>query len=204
MIVGNPACRGAPHASLAREGYQCAELDDPYSAMAELCRRPLVYRALVISLNSFFAEELSLIGAVKRRFPHIEIWLTDLEGRQAALAEALGMGADGLVAEDGLHRIATPRHPSLRVHQPPPQPQTELKEANKPKIKNEANLGGVMSDERRAMSEGESRIEANLRNEATLRNEPNPDTANDDPLACPMGEPILTAEELRALLQDQP
>ena len=69
MIVGNAPCRDQPRAALARAGFQCAELDDPYAAMAEVCRRPLVYRALIISLNSFFKEELGLIEAIKRRFP---------------------------------------------------------------------------------------------------------------------------------------
>jgi hypothetical protein len=172
MIVGNAGCRGAPRGALSRVGYQCAELEDPYAAMAELCRRPLVYRALIISLNSFFAEELPFIAAVKRRFPHIEIWLTDLEGRQAALAEALRLGADGLVSEDGLHRIAGPRleSPLLRREESADEPEVELEEA--PPAPPPAHPAG-------------------------------PEEA-EQPLTGAMGEPVLTAEELRALLQDQP
>jgi hypothetical protein len=181
MIVGNAGCRGAPRGALARVGYQCAELEDPYAAMAELCRRPLVYRALIISLNSFFAEELPFIAAVKRRFPHIEIWLTDIEGRQAALAEALRLGADGLVSDDGLHRIAGPRLESPMLRRPDAQdePEVELEEAPPP-----------------AQPPGQEPAQEPLSAE--------PPAAADQPLTGSMGEPVLTAEELRALLQDQP
>src|SRR5206468_5521173 len=50
----------------------CAEQDDPYAAMAELGRRPLVYRAMILSLNGLYREELPLVRAVKRHWPHIE------------------------------------------------------------------------------------------------------------------------------------
>ena len=86
LVVGNGPSRAEPADTLQRMGYGCAELDDPYAAMAELCRRPLVYRALVLSLSSLHREELSIIPGVKRRFPHIDIWLTHTDGRQAALA----------------------------------------------------------------------------------------------------------------------
>lgn len=161
MIVGNPDCRTAPRAAMGGVGYQCAEVDNPYAAMAEICRRPLVYRALVLSLNSLFREELALIETIKRRFGHIEIWLTDIDGRQAALAEALRLGADGLIAEDGMHRIGgdstAPPRPKLAPAPPTPPPEPEP-------------------------TAGAASIE--------------PDADN------PGDEPVLTAEELRALLQD--
>src|SRR3954454_13254579 len=106
LVVGNPAGRTEPLGTLQRLGYGCAEMDDPYAAMAELCRRPLVYRAVILSLSSLHREELALIPGVKRRFPHVEIWLTHTDGRQAALADAMRMGADGLLSGEGLHRVA--------------------------------------------------------------------------------------------------
>src|SRR5688500_9387098 len=108
LVVGNPASRPDAVDALQRLGFGCSETDDPYAAMAELCRRPLVYRALILSLVSVYREELNLVAAVKRRFPHVEIWLTHTDGRQASLAEAMRLGADGLLAEDGLHRVALP------------------------------------------------------------------------------------------------
>jgi hypothetical protein len=142
-------------------GFECAELDDPYAAAVELFRRPLVYRALILSLNSFYREELQLIPTVKRRFPHLEIWLTGTDGRQAAMAESMRLGADGLLAEDGLHRTAiagaaaSPVDPASPGLAPRPEPVAA----------------------------------------------PEPEPAFDDDT---LGEPVLTAEELRALLQEQP
>src|SRR6476660_5330868 len=131
LVVGNAASRAEPADTLGRMGYGCAEMDDPYAAMAELCRRPLVYRALVLSLSSLHREELGLIPGVKRRFPHVDIWLTQTDGRQAALAEAMRLGADGLLSGEGLHRIAVggtepasfePQDPiPLPVHEAPVQ-----------------------------------------------------------------------------------
>jgi len=106
LLVSNPAARADVRATLARLGYGCGEADDPYAAMAELCRRPLVYRAMILSLSGLYREELAVISAVKRRYPHVEIWLAHTDGRQAALAEAMSLGADGLLDEDGLHRVA--------------------------------------------------------------------------------------------------
>lgn len=161
LIVGSPTCRSQPLLTLQRHGYHCAQVDDPYAAMAELCRRPLVYRALILSLQSLYREELPLVQAIKRRFAHVEVWLTQTDGRQASLAEAMRLGADGLLDEHGLHRtatgaIATPPEPASIARPEPP---------------------------------------------ATVTLENQPPNIKDEP---PLGEPILSAEELRALLQEQP
>jgi len=156
LVVANPSSRPQPIGILQRLGYSCVEIDDPYSAMLELCRRPLLYRSVILSLSSLFKEELALIESVKHRFPQIEIWLTHTDGRQASLAEAMRLGADGLLADDGLHRIAitTSAEPITRPQAP---------------------------------SEGESENSASV--------------SDRDPS---IGEPVLTADELRALLQEQP
>jgi hypothetical protein len=106
LLVGGIDCRQRPLALLQDIGFICVEADDPYSAMVELSRRPQAYRAMVLSLQSVYREELSLIATVKGRFPQVEIWLTDTDGRQASLADAMRHGADGLLGNDGLHRVA--------------------------------------------------------------------------------------------------
>jgi hypothetical protein len=170
LIVGSPACRAAPLNTLQRLGFSCAELDNPYSAMAEICRRPMVYRALILSLASLYREELALIQSVKRRWPHLEIWLTQTDGRHAALADAMRLGADGLVSEDGLHRTGvtggmvdtiSPISPAVTAVSPAPLP----------------------------------RIEPPPR-------PVEPDEAQESDAGA--AEPILTADELRALLAEQP
>lgn len=154
LVVANSSSRAQPLDVLERLGFSCAEADDPYFAMLELCRKPLVYRALILSLTSLYKEELALIESVKKRFPHVEIWLTQTDGRQASLAESMRLGADGLLAEDGLHRIAlTPAAESPAVAQP-----------------------SVSDDGADALADHD----------------------------VSTGEPVLTADELRALLQEQP
>jgi DNA-binding NarL/FixJ family response regulator len=144
-------------------GFTCAEIDDPYAAMAEICRRPLVYRAIILSLASMYREEMAMIQSVKRRWPHIDVWLTQTDGRHAALADAMRLGADGLLSEDGLHRTAI-------------------------------TSGGF---------EGHYAREDDTSASASAPAE----TDQSDPSAEDEfggNEPILTAEELRALLAEQP
>ena len=160
LLVSNPAARADVRATLARLGYGCGEADDPYAAMAELCRRPLVYRAMILSLSGLYREELAIISAGTRRYPHVEIWLAHTDGRQGALAEGMSLGADGLLDDDGLHRVAmnglaretpTRADPELEpMPVPPSVPKEEAEEELQPE------------------------------------------------------EPLLSAEELKALLQEQP
>jgi len=167
IIVGQPACRSAPLAVLQRMGFACTEVDDPYEAMVHLCRRPLFYSTVILSLNSFFREELAMIASLKSRFSHIEVWLTDTDGRQAALAEAMRLGADGLVAQDGLHRMGstTTALPPAPAQSPPspiaPSPPSPVKD------------------------DGDEQADSSAPSER-------------------VADPLLTAEELRALLAESP
>lgn len=166
IVVGNAAARAFGVGVLETLGYQCHETESPYEAMMELAQRPMAYRSMTLSLNSLYREELTLIAAVKGRYPSIEVWLTQAEGRTAALADALKYGADGLLAEDGLHRLSGQLAPSSPVTAPRPVPSSQFPTAPPPSV-----------------------------------NQPDPrlDRAF---LEAPAGEPILTADELRALLQE--
>jgi hypothetical protein len=163
LIVGTPAQRSQPLAAMQQLGFECAEADDPYAAMLEICQRPLVYRSAVLSLQGLYREELHLIATLRKRFPHLYIWLAHTDGRQAALADAMRFGADGLLAEDGLHRTAL--------------------------------SGANVEPEHRTTLERATPL-----TEPLLPNIEPPDAFDD----TPSGEPVLTADELRALLQEQP
>jgi DNA-binding NarL/FixJ family response regulator len=163
--VSNPGSRGALLETLQRLGYGVWESDDPYAAMAELCRRPLVYRGVILSLAGLYKEELPIIRAIKRRYPHVEVWLAHTDGRQAALAEGMRLGADGLLDEDGLHRVAV----------------TPAEEAS-PSHGEVESLVETAADQARGPRAAE------------------PDADQD----LPSDEPILSADELKALLQEQP
>jgi hypothetical protein len=175
LLVGSASSRATPLSALQRLGYTCAEVDDPYAAMAELAMRPMVYRALILSIIGLYREELALISTVKQRFGHVEIWLTQTDGRQAAVAEAMKLGADGLLADDGLHRTAS-GVPSPASPAPPP-PRTVF-------------VPAPVSDQ--------------ARSDAVATAMPLPVDQAEREADYGMGEPVLTAEELRALLQEQP
>jgi hypothetical protein len=185
--VGNPASRPDAVDALQRLGFGCSETDDPYAAMSELCRRPLVYRALILSVASLYREELNLIAAVKRRFPHVEIWLTHTDGRQASLAEAMRLGADGLLAEDGLHRIALPATAGPGMQALP-----GISSGGSGTNGGSAASGSSIS----GLGQQSMNVPAPL--EAPRPAEPRPVDADTS-----LGEPVLTADELRALLQEQ-
>jgi len=160
LVVANSSSRAGLVSALTKLGFECGESDDPYTAVLELCRRRLAYRALILSLGSLYREELSLIATVKRRFPHVEVWLAHTDGRQAALAECMRLGADGLLDDEGLHRIASPAIHETATYHPMPAP--------------------------------------------APMEEPAPAESSTSESDLTIGEPVLTADELRALLQDQP
>ncbi len=187
LVVGNPASRVEPADTLGRMGFGCAEMEDPYAAMAELCRRPLAYRAVILSLASLHREELGLVPGVKRRFPHVDIWLTQTDGRQAALAEAMRLGADGLLSGEGLHRVAMA--PSAPAYAPG---ETNGAPAPPPPVALAPRDG-----------ECDGPVEERTEPEPGVEDSHAPANAALDQ-AHPLAEPVLTAEELRALLQEQP
>jgi hypothetical protein len=176
LVVASASSRSQPLAAMQALGYTCAEIDDPYAAAAELFQRPLVYRCLILSLASLYREELSFIGTLKRRLPHVDVWLTHIDGRHAALAEALRLGADGLLGEDGaLHRMGVPQPGDATGAGRPSSPSfsADIDEA--------ADSGATSSPSQHVFHEGGA-----------------------DEADMPEGQPVLSAEELRALLQEQP
>jgi hypothetical protein len=165
LVVGNASARASAAEILQHLSYQVQDVEDPYAALADLCRRPLAYRAVILSLQSMYREELQIIPTIVGRFPHVEIWLTHTDGRAAALAEASRLGAHGLLSDEGLHRFAIAGRETGPSHT------------------------GVMGTRSvRAISE---MAELNSQERSFL----------DAPAA---GDAVLTAEELRALLQEQP
>jgi hypothetical protein len=179
-------------------GYSCAEADDPYAAMAELCRRPTIYRAVILSVSSIHREELAVIPGIKRRFPHVEVWLTHTDGRQSALAEAMRLGADGLLSGEGLHRVALPAGgappyvPGPSVEGPVSAPLGEARGAAASADVASADAESPATESPAATPAAAPAHDATA-GQARAEEEPNA-----------IGEPVLTADELRALLQEQP
>jgi hypothetical protein len=166
IVVGSSGCRASAVQILRGLGYQAVESDDPYSAAAELCRRSMTYRAIILCLNSLYREELTFISSVKHRYPHIDIWLSQTDGRASALAEASRMGADGLLCDDGFQRFA-------------------------------------VSDDKPATCEPTSPVSTPVAPTAKPQQQPAEQPRPVKVFAeAPIGDPVLTADELRALLQE--
>jgi DNA-binding NarL/FixJ family response regulator len=102
IVVGLASARLSAQKVLQQAGYDVECLESPYAAMLELCRRPLVYRTLVLSLQGLYRDELNIISVVRRRFSHISIWISHTDGRQTALAEAMRLGAEAIVTDDAV------------------------------------------------------------------------------------------------------
>ena len=162
LIVGSPPSRIPSINTLQKLGFQCSEVDDPYSAMAELCRRPLAYRAVILSLASLYPEELAVVKVIKTRFGHLEIWLTQTDGRHCAQAEAMRFGADGLLSDDGMYRTTAGESVDEKPQVPVANPAVPLAPPTA------------------------TSFQASVDSDMTST------------------EPILTADELRALLQEEP
>lgn len=163
LLIASLSARPAVMALIEPMHFSCEAVDNVYAAMVRLCRCKSGFGSLILSLSSCYREELAFVSSVKKRFPAVEIWLTQIDGRHAALIEAMRLGADGLLSEDGLHRIGvqTPVEPAVV-----------------------------------------RRVNPTAEESVTTIESSSLDGFYDHDLA--MGEPVLSADELRALLHEQP
>ena len=106
LVVCAEAVLPALHGELENLGYRITVAADPYQAVVELLERPAEYDAFVLSLPTLYREELGAIRTVRARLPHVDVFLAHTDGRQAALADAMRLGATGLLGEEGIHRLA--------------------------------------------------------------------------------------------------
>jgi hypothetical protein len=213
LVVGAPALRGPLLPAIAALGLAAYEADDPYSAMAELCRRPHEYGAMVLSLQGLYREELQIVTTVKRLYRNVEVWLADIDGRSAALAEGMRLGADGLLGEDGLHRLGgmTVVPPADAVERTPPSARVSPEpistavayEAETPTLAHVTDSDRDGEGDRATISE-RLPLRSHGREPRRLAEPATADAVAEDNDAYRdvEGEPLLTADELRALLQD--
>ncbi len=218
-----------------------ARLSDPYAALLELLRRPMAFRAVIVSLQKIFPPEIAFIKTLRDRLTHIDIVLAHTDGRSAALAEAVRLGATALLDADGLHRLAHPQHhpapSSIAIDIDPPitpiaprGPSTP-KESNPSITESQPSLADVFAsisthhtpgqvatpkpniDPKPAPDQASSfHPPTDHANHPSLghqyehlqhqHHEPTQEHSQDPIDETHDGEPILTADELRALLQD--
>jgi hypothetical protein len=172
-------------------GFECEQCNDAYAAVVAITGAPLAYAALVLCLQSFYREELNLIRTCKQRYPHLTIWLTQTEGRQATVAEALQLGADGLLDQEGLHpHLAGARSAGYAATAAPASDDLPPHEAH--------------SLDRGDVHAGATETESSGNGQQAPQSDPVTRHDFDQDAPGVVMEPILTAEELRALLQEQP
>jgi hypothetical protein len=196
LVVGARAS-AADLAALGRAGLQAEYVDDPYGAMAEICRRPLAYRALVLPLPSVFKEELAVVTAVKRRYPHVAVLVSRAEGRQATLAEAMRVGVDGVLgdAKEEGGRLADQGVDEEKAEVEAQRAELEVRESD----------GEELEAEHLEEARPVPVVEEGLQSGQVGGPLPGVRRAVAEIVGMPgFGEPVLTADELRALLQDGP
>ena len=102
-------------AGLARDlrdvGYSPRFVTDPYAAVVELATATGPIVAVALSLPALRAGETSLIEAIRRRYPGVDVIVTDVDGRAGVLAEAVRLGANALLLAGQLHRLTPPAGP---------------------------------------------------------------------------------------------
>ena len=131
-MVGPVVVVGAGDASAVLPGAAEHRVDDAADAvllLGRLLRDGTAARAVVLSLSAMRPEDLAVVRTVRRYFPSAEVWVSDVGPHAAMLAEAVSLGAAGLVADGRLHRFALP------APAPPPRPavkQTPAKPAAPP------------------------------------------------------------------------
>lgn len=162
LLICLPSSQEALQKQMNALGFGIANVDNPYAALVELLDRPLVYRSLVISLAAIYREELSVIKTIRVRLPHVDVLLAHTDGRAASMAEAMRMGATGILDAEAVHLL----------------PETAP-------LKTEISTPATA-----------------IEPPPTVTSSTNPEHgADEEPNDF---DPLLTAEELRALLQEQP
>lgn len=131
---------------------------DPYAMIARLARGSRDVAAVILPLGALREGELAVIRTIKRYYPHIDVFVTDVGPHGTALAEAVIYGADGICTNGLLHRF----------HAPPPPPPSPPPATTAPPA-----TGAVPH--------------------------PQPPQRDDPPDST---QPVLTSEELQALLGD--
>lgn len=204
LVVASPNAQPALQALLRNAGYDALCVEDPYAALLELLVKPLVYRAAVLSLQGLYREELPLIRTLRARLPHVEVWLAHTDGRHAAMAEAVRLGAGGILSDDGLHRLDEPASVPLDA------PTASTLQARAMMIGDGASQpiaptapsahSVTASDANDAAHDGALEPQDGI--SAGYDDAPPVSLSPDLPDSLASGEPILSAEELSALLAD--
>lgn len=187
---------------LHRLGAQCVILEDPYHAVAELARTAdSTYGALVLILPCIYPGELACIPIFRNLAPHTRILIAAADQHLSSLASALRLGASGVVTDLGVELLGPTSH-SLPTAAGSPLATTA------PAVVSSATpamavAGPAVTDEEPTAPSSETATETEA--EAQV-DESEEDLEFDDEVEGDLpqdnGDPLLTADELHALLHD--
>lgn len=210
-VVGQGDTLGRVLTWLHRFGAMCVVLDDAYHAACELSHRPEGYSAVVLVLPCCYAEELSVLRAIRTYAPRVRTYVTGVEQNSALFDLAVRHGAAGVLTGEGIMALAgspadarpapEPAPASVaRPHAVPTMPQGPLLTGDEFYEDSESSSATDRTDdayEVPAMAGLEPLATSDdAESEALLAD----DEAHLSPL-MPV-EPLLTAEELHALLYE--
>lgn len=197
---GDPLARTL--GQLHRLGASTHRLDDPYHAIATLARGPHDFDAIVLILPCVYEDELSLISAIRLISPATPVYLAGAEQNLSLLAAAVRLGATGLVTTSGIETLAAPSspHASSALH---PLTRLAATAANAPD-----DAPSISPSQNPSLRSAQSSIAPLAPQSAEEDMEDDCDfdesEQDNDALNCVPTDPIISAEELHALLHDMP
>lgn len=160
---------------------------DPYAAMYAIAASPAKWHMVVLDLQQFYDGELAIIPAIRATAAQCRVVVAHADGRPAMLARAIRLGIDGLLTGGKIEWFTTAEpamsqpaaHPSTRLPQPIPPSAAETPSPETPTPETSTRASTHNSPDDHA-------DQAELRSVADIYQD----------------EPLLTADELKALLSD--
>jgi hypothetical protein len=163
-----------------------ATYGDPYAAMCAIASSPAKWQMVVLDLQQLYDGELAIIPAIRTTANHCRVVVAHADGRPAMLARAIRLGIDGLLTGGKIEWLTTMQaamSPPVaeRAITPPQDSPPPTPEAASP-----ATSHALQHDHIDQTDHADQADQAELRSVADIYQD----------------EPLLTADELKALLSD--
>lgn len=201
-VVGSGELLSRTVGLLHRLGAQCVLLEDPFHATYELSRSSAgTYGALVLVMPCLYPSELACIPAIRQATPPTRILLACAEQHLSSLSHALRMGASGLLTEMGVELLdssastqgSRPQTPGAMPETTAPDSPTSTPSSSAFAADSSATGPSVQVDAAPVPADPQFEEDDEFDH---LAEERAPNHEED------VGDPILSAEELHALLHD--
>lgn len=215
-LVGRSACADAMDGRLADANLTVDSCFDVYRALARTCKSPDgTLRALIVSLDALGTSELEFFSVVARARPNLPVYIYGETATAARRAGALASGASGEATDDVIDRLAGQRPIELGTPRQDVQP---------PEVVAESRMTAEESDDPMSDADESARHDDDdfgravqvpwlSRKDGPVRRQPQGPVRTEDSKCVDDGEekraaigdlhePLLTEEELQALIGD--